>query len=118
MSRDIIVQDLPRDIRGVEDIPGDFIPGAIEPTRTAVIAAIRAEVPGADFTDPAWGVIASPGQYHIEANLGAVEELDSFVFHIRGGPEADALISRVLRRLNLRALDTDSESGLFEHPSA
>lgn len=114
MSRDIFVQDLPEGLVSVEDIPDDFEPKALKASRTEVIAAILAEAPHANFSDPAWGVIEAPGLYHIEVNLAETDQLDSFAFHLRGGVEAELLLSRILRRLNLYAIDTDSENGLFQ----
>ena len=113
MSRDIFLQDLPPGITSVGDIPDDFVPGPLPVTRAQVIAAINAEAPHADASDPRWITIAIPGRYHIEANLGASERLEHFAFHVHGGAHAEQLIARVLERLALRALDVASDSGLF-----
>jgi hypothetical protein len=113
VSRDIFVQDLPARILSVEDIPEDFVPRALEVTRSEVMSAIRAVAPKADLSDPSWIALQSPGKYHIEVNLGPNEQLESFAFHMRGGWEAEQLIKRILDSLNLRALDSESDSGLF-----
>lgn len=113
MSRDIFVQDLPPGIASVEDIPDEFVPRPLAVTRAQVVAALSAEAPHADISDPAWVTIAVPGRYHIEANLGTNERLEHFAFHVRGEADAEQLIARVLDRLALRALDVASESGLF-----
>jgi hypothetical protein len=114
MSRDIFVQDLPPGIQHVEDIPGEFEPMALPVTRAQVTDAVRGEAPHANTVDSAWITIQKDGEYHIEVNLGETEQLMGFTFHVRGGQKADELISRILQRLRLRALDTDSESGLFD----
>jgi hypothetical protein len=113
MGRDIFVQDLPSGICSTEDIPDDFVPGLIG-RREQFIATIKDIAPHADFSDPSWGVIAQRDNYYIEVNFGVNEELESFAFHVAGGTEAQELISNILRALNLRALDTGSDSGLFE----
>jgi hypothetical protein len=113
VSRDIFVQDLPPGIESVDDIPDEFVPRPLTVTRAQVIAALSAEAPHANTSDPAWVIVAVPGRYHIEANLGTSEHLDHFAFHVRGGADAEQLIARVLDRLALRALDVASESGLF-----
>jgi hypothetical protein len=118
MSRDIFVQDLPPGIVSVEDIPDDFVPQMLGVTRSQVIAAVRSVEPKCDVSDPSWIIIEAPGEYHIEANLGASESLESFAFHVRGGREAEQLIRRILERLNLRALDSESEFGVFSPDGA
>lgn len=50
MSWDIFVMDLPPDAETIEAIPGDFVPHPLGP-RSDIIAAIRAVVPFADFTE-------------------------------------------------------------------
>jgi hypothetical protein len=114
MSRDIFVQSLPADLQHVEDIPEDFVPVALPVTRAQIIDAVRSEASHANTGDSAWITIEEEGEYHIEVNLEAAEQLMSFAFHVRGGQKADELIGRILRRLGLRAIDTDSESGLFD----
>lgn len=81
MSWDIFVQDLP-DVDDVSQIPDDFVPRPLG-RRSDVIEAVRRAVPGANFSDPAWGRIDGPG-FSIEVNLGDSEELGSFALHVRG----------------------------------
>lgn len=85
MSRDIFVQDLPPGIASVGDIPDEFVPQPLAVTRAEVIAALSAEAPHTNISDPASVTIAVPGRYHIEANLGTSERLEHFAFHVRGG---------------------------------
>ena len=113
MSHNIFVQNLPPGIRSVDEIPDDFEPGSIG-ARSEVIGAIKSVVPSADFTDPSWGKIIGLPSYYIEVNLGESEVLDSFAFHVTGGLEAMQIITRILQALNLRALDSEAESGLFQ----
>lgn len=113
MSRDIFVQDLPSGVASVADIPDGFVPQPLTVTRPQILAAIRAEAPDCDASDPTWIRIDSSGKYAIEVNISKNEPLRSFAFHIRGGPEAELLVARVLKRLGLRALDPESDSGVF-----
>jgi hypothetical protein len=76
--------------------------------------AARKEAPHATTANPTWITIQEDGEYPIELNLEDSERLMGFAFHVRGGEKVDELMSRILRRLGLRALDADSESGLFD----
>jgi hypothetical protein len=117
-SRDIFVQDLPPGVVSVEDIPDNFVPRMLGVTRSQVVAAVQAEKPKCDVRDPSWILIEESGVYYIEVNLGTSESLESFAFHVRGGGEAEQLIRRILERLNLRALDSESEFGVFARDGA
>jgi hypothetical protein len=110
VSRDIFVQDLPREARTAADIPDDFQPQPIGSSQR-ILDAVRQLDPGADFSDPAWGRIERP-DYSIEVNLPHGENIRSFALHVRG-VGADAFVMALLRALDLRALDGDSEEGLI-----
>lgn len=112
MSWDIFVQDLPADARSVADIPSDFEPAAVG-GRGELIQHIRSIAPAADFSDPAWGVLET-SSFSVEFNLGDEDPVRSFALHVRGDDAAAAFISELLTRLGLRALDPQSDSGLFE----
>ncbi len=110
MSYDIFVQDLPPDAKTVEDIPSDFRPAAIG-ERWLIIEKIKVVVPGADFSDPAWGRIQGDN-WSIEMNMGANEHCGGFAIHIRGGAGAFGVVEAILRALKLRALDPQA-GGFF-----
>jgi hypothetical protein len=112
MSWDIVVQDLPPDVRTIRDIPDHFNPAPLG-ARSALIQDIRAIAPSADFTDPAWGRFDTP-TFSVEFNLGADELVRSFALHVRGDDAAAAFVSDLLAQLGYRALDPQSDSGLFE----
>jgi hypothetical protein len=113
MSYDIFVQDIPSFVQCVEDIPEDFRPQSIG-HRSDIIAVITAVAPEADFSDPSWGIIEDAG-WSIEVNLGAEEDVSGFAFHLRGGGEEPlSVVAEILKRLNLRAVAPDSDTGLFE----
>src|SRR5215831_517420 len=102
MSWDVFVQDLPAEARTAADIPEDFEPGPIG-SRAEVISSIRAVVPFADFSNPAWGVI--DGQdFSIEVNLGDEEKVMSLVLHVRGSALAAGVVADILEALGLRGL--------------
>ena len=112
MSWDIFVQDLPREARTVRDIPDHFQPSPLG-ARSALIQQIRSIAPSAEFTDPAWGRLDTP-TFSVEFSLGREELVRSFALHVRGGDTAAAFVSDLLTHLGYRALDPQSDSGLFE----
>ena len=112
MSWDIFVQDLPANARTLSDIPEDFRPTPLG-KRADLIRRIKEIAPAADFTDPAWGRFDTP-TFSVEFNLGHDEVVGSFALHLRGDDAAAAFVSDLLSRLGFRALDPQSESGLFE----
>ena len=109
---DIFVQDIPPGTTSVDQIPEGFITAPIG-QRDAIIAGIRAVAPDVDFTDPTWGVIRGDG-YTIEINIGDEPVTSDFAFHVRGDDEAARIVSRILQRLELRAYDPQSLSGIFQ----
>jgi hypothetical protein len=116
MSWDIFVQDLPSGINSVAEIPDDFMPSTIGPRRS-IVEAITAATPDIDFSDPTWGRIEGVG-YSIEVNIPDEDPVDSFAFHVRGGDLAVGVIADILERLRLRAIDPQSDTGLFEPGTA
>ncbi len=114
MSWDLFVQDIPANVRSVEEILDDFAPQPIG-KRSEVIQKIKALIPTANFDDPAWGLVDGP-DYSIEANMGNEEELEGFTFHVRGGDQAACVVASILEHLGLRAFDPQSDSGIFTPP--
>lgn len=112
MSWDIIVMDLPAGIKSVAEIPKDFR-GRPLGQRADLIKKISAIFPGIDFSDPSWGILKADGCY-IEFSMGPHDEVESFGMHVRGGDECPNVVARVLDGLGMRAVDTSSDSGLFE----
>lgn len=116
MSRDIFVQDIPRDARSVDDIPNDFAPKPIG-TRIDIIAGITEAVPTVDFSDPTWGRIESD-QYSIEVNIGESDPVHSFALHVAGGTAAAEVVADILDNLGLRAFDMEAPTGIFDRDTA
>ena len=116
MSWDLFIQDLPKGINSIAEIPEDFAPQPLG-RRDELIARIKELVPGADFSDPSWGVIDGPG-YSVEVNMGQAEEVDSFAFHVRGGDLVVGLIADLLDHLKVGALDPQSDTGIFQRDKA
>ena len=112
MSWDIFVQDLPRGIASINDIPDDFEPAPIG-LRSEIIAKLAALYPECDFADPSWGILKLPG-CHIEISLRSDDELDSFAMHVRGDERAANVVAHIVDALGVSALDLNSENGLFE----
>lgn len=109
---DILVQDIPPGVTSVDQMPPDFKTAPIG-RREDILAGIRAIAPDVDFTDPTWGVIHGDG-YTIEINIGEEPVTHDFAFHVRGDDEAANVISRILQRLELRAYDPQSLTGIFQ----
>ena len=103
MSWDILIQDLPRDIASVADVPDGFRPHPLG-LRSDVIAAICDLAPSSDFSDPTWGELVTP-EFVIEFNLGSDEIVDSMMLHVRGGGAAPSFVAALLERLDTRAID-------------
>jgi hypothetical protein len=112
MSWDIFIQQFPASAQRVADIPDSFTADPIG-RRSEVIAKITKAVPDADFTDPAWGVLATH-DYQIEFGLGDDDPLYGITLHVRGSDAVVPQITRVLDVLGLRAID--SWTGEFFDP--
>jgi hypothetical protein len=117
VSRDILIQDIPPGIRSVEEVPDAWEPSPLPFGHAEVVAAVRELAPSADFTDPTWGRVEIPGA-DIEVNVSDKPQLQSFALHVRAANQAaaDRFIARLLDRLNVRAFDPESETGLFTAP--
>jgi len=113
---DVFVQDLPPGIDSIADIPDDFRPASLGP-REAIVAGILTVVPDADFADPTWGRIEGP-DYSIEVNVGPEDPVQGFAFHIGGGAMAAGIVADILETLDLRALDPQSDTSLFDAAQA
>lgn len=116
MSWDIIVQDLPAEAHHVGEIPHDFEPRPLG-TRSAIAARIRAILPAVQFSDSGWGTVDQPG-CSMELHLGSSEIVTSVAFHVYGGDLAPGIVADVLGQLGWRALDSTSETGLFDPTGA
>lgn len=114
VSRDIFVQDLPMGISRVQDIPEDWRPEPLPFGRAEVLEAVRALAPNADVTDPGWMHVSLIG-FDVEVSVAEASPLRSFALHVRAAEQgaANAWIGQLLDRLGARALDSDSNTGLF-----
>jgi hypothetical protein len=111
MSWDIFVQDIPTDVKSVEEIPRDFKPRPLGKPQE-IIARILEVAKDADFTNPEWGTIDGP-DFSIEISISNRAEISGFAFHVRGGDEAAFVIADILQYLGLRAFDPNSDTGIF-----
>ncbi|HEY3898268.1 MAG TPA: hypothetical protein VGM54_06630 [Chthoniobacter sp.] len=116
MSWDIFVQDIPVEARTLAEIPDDFSPQPIG-APSHILDAIRAAAPFADLSDPTWVRIDAPG-ISMEVGVRAEDPLYSFAFHIRGGDCSAGVVADILQRLQLRAIDPASDSGIFDSSKA
>jgi hypothetical protein len=113
MSWDLVVMDLPPGIKSIAEIANSYKPRPLG-TRADIIAKISSIFPQTDFSDPSRGILIVPGCL-IEFSMGSQHEVGHFVMHVRGvGKECPETVAHILAQLDMRALDTASESGLFE----
>ena len=98
-----MIQDFPAKAKKVADIPGDFQPKPIG-ARKALIKNIEQVFPDVDFSNPAWGRLDGP-DFSIEFNIGEEEMCGGLMLHVRGGGGAMAAINRLLKHLQMRAID-------------
>jgi hypothetical protein len=113
MSWDLFVMALPAGIVSIGDIPKDYKPPALG-TRSEIIAKISSVFPQTDFSDPSWGILNVPGCI-IEFSMGSKPEVDHFAMHARGvGKACPDTVAAILVKLDMRAIDLGSESGIFE----
>lgn len=116
MSWDLFVQDIPRDVQDVREIPDDFEPQSLG-RRSEIVEQIVAVVPTADFSDPSWGSVE--GEIcSLEFSMGVDEDVHSFTIHVHGGGGAAGLVVELLGRYGWRAIDPASDTGIFDPGSA
>jgi len=108
---DIFVQDIPPGTQSADQVPTGFLAVPVG-RREEIVAAIREIAPEVDFTEPTWGVIRGD-DYIIEINIGDEDLTTDFAFHVRGDEGAVDVIEHILKRLDLRAFDPQSVSGIF-----
>ena len=115
MSWDILIQDLPKDVTSVGEIPEDFEPASLG-SRADLISTICDYAPASSFSDPSWGELVTD-EFVVEFNMGESEGVDSIMLHVRGGGEAARFVANLLDRLQLRAIDC-SLGDFFSAPEA
>ena len=115
MSRDIFVQDLPAGITSVDEIRDDWQPGPLAFGHESVVEAVRQLAPTTEMSNPEWLQVVLPGA-DIEVNVTNESPLQSFALHVRATDPgvADLWVSRLLALLGARALDPESDSGIFQ----
>ena len=105
----------PPSVLSVEEIPDGWQPQPLPFGHADVMEAVRELAPEADTTDPEWIHVSLPG-LDVEVNVTDESPLESFALHVRASDRgaADAWVRRLLDRLGTRALDPESESGIFQ----
>lgn len=116
MSWDVFAFNLPPGIKSIDEIPKGWSPSPLG-KRKDIIDKICVLYPQANFSDPSWGTLRLP-EVSIEFNPGEDEEVDCLAMHVRGGDPAPHVVAHILGELGMRALCSDSESGLFEYDPA
>jgi hypothetical protein len=101
-------------VRGVDEIPDDWMPRPLPFGHGAVVEAVLAAAPDADVSDSEWIHVVLPG-VAVEVNCGRETPLQSFALHVHASDRdaADTFIGALLKRLGARAFDPESETGIF-----
>ena len=115
MSWDILIQDLPKTAKTVDEIPDHFEPKSIG-KRDDIIKKIIDFEPNVDFSDPTWGVLEA-NSFSIEFNIGKESDCHSIMLHVRGAADAPKFISGLLNELGIRAVDCGSGDFFEENES-
>lgn len=109
MSWDLFAAKIPPECKMTADLPDGWAPPDIG-SRSDIIEQIRKIMPGADFSDPAWGRVDGP-DYSIEISLSGDEMPSMVTFYVRGGDAAAFVAAEIITGLGLRAFDTGSSDG-------
>jgi hypothetical protein len=114
VSRDVYVQDMPDGIRSTAEIPDGFRPGPLPFTPQHARAVIVRLQASSSFNDEGWAKLVGDG-IDMEVTVSDDLPLASFAFYDRSADRvaADRLISSILDALGVKALDMDSEGGIF-----
>jgi hypothetical protein len=114
VSRDILVQNIPQGATSVDEISDDWMPEPLPFGHAEVLAAVKQLVPDADTSDPEWIHLELPG-VDIEVNAATKSPLSSFALHVRATDRAaaDRVIAVLLDQLRVRAIDSESDTGIF-----
>ncbi|CAL9391148.1 hypothetical protein SUDANB121_01267 [Nocardiopsis dassonvillei] len=105
MSWDVLLMRFPDDAVSVADLSEEDAPPPVGPA-AEVLDRIRAAFPGADLSDPTWGVLRDEEEgWSMELGIGAEDPVESIMLHIRGGGDVVTTALRLARLLDCRALD-------------
>ena len=107
MSWDIYIQDLPL-VPSVKEVPNSHVPKPIG-KRTDLMAKIYQALPKAEGEGSDWIFLRDEGvdmsiQFHMENR----DEVRYLLVHVFGGDQSSTYVSTILRKLELRALDTET----------
>jgi hypothetical protein len=114
MSWDVHVLRLDREVAGVHELPGDFVPPSIG-LATEVRDAISRAFPGTDWTDPSWGV-CDVDEFALEFSLGQDTSVWSLGILVHGSGDPVEPVLRMCVANGWTALDV--QTGDFLDPAA
>lgn len=105
MSWDVLLMRFPNDAVSVADLPDDHEVSPIGPV-SEVLGRIRSAFPGADLSDPAWGLLRDERSgWSMELNMGTKDPVESIMLHIRGGGDVVPTALSLAHLLDCRAVD-------------
>jgi len=105
MSWDVLLLNVPDNIKSQNDLPADF--KSTLGITTDILSTLSAIAPEIDLHDPTWGVLEGDG-FSIEFNIGRNNPIESIMLHVRGSNEAITTIERICKKTGWRALDTST----------
>jgi hypothetical protein len=102
MSWDVILLNLPPDIRSINDLGDDF-DSVLAPV-SDVRKLVSHVVPSVDLSDPGWGILEAD-DYSIEFSIGEDDPCTSLMLHIRGTESALEPIRALCAATGWKAFD-------------
>lgn len=107
MSWDIYIQDLPP-VSSMKEVPNDHVPKPIG-KRTDVIKKIYEAIPNAEGEGNDWIFLRDEGvDMSIQVHMENLEEVRYLLVHVFDGDNSPKYVSKILEKLELRALDTET----------
>ncbi len=106
MSWEIFIQDLP-EVARLSDVPPDFRPGPIG-LRSGLVEQIKDVVPVAEEQDNWIFVNTSDIDLSIQFHMEDATRVRYLLIHVHGGDASRACVAKIIERLGLRAVDTDT----------
>ncbi|GAB0152081.1 hypothetical protein [Marinobacterium sp. BA1] len=106
MSWDILIMNYRGNPPRVENMTDDDRPFCIG-NAGHVRELINKQLSGVDWSDPSWGIYKGEG-FSLEFSIGAEDEKDSFMVHVRGGGDPVATLMKISNPNDWSLLDCSS----------
>ena len=110
MSWDVLIMKFSRPYQSMAEIPQEE-PSLPLGSRASVHERVLGQFPGANWTDPAWGIWTGPSG-SIEFSIGNNDPAATMMLHVRASSEVVALIVRLCVSHGWQAIDCTSSEFL------